>query len=113
MIILMIDRPIIAPFIGGFTVMNESLGWRFNGYWIVILSALALIGCVFLLEETYAPVILSGKAKQLRKETGNWALYAKHDEIEITIRDMITKYFTRPVKMLVKEPLLFFVSFYM
>ena len=106
-------RPVVAPFIGGFTVMNESLGWRFVGYWVVILSAIGFIACVFLLEETYAPVILSRKARKLKKETGNWALYAKQDEVEITPRDVITKYFTRPFMMLIQEPVLSLVTFYM
>ena len=103
----------MAPFVGGYTVINSSLGWRFDGYWSLIMRALAFVLALFYLPETYAPMVLTKKAAQLRPETGNWALRAKHEEIEISPKQLFTKYFTRPVRMLIVEPLLFAVTFYM
>ena len=101
----------MAPFIGGFTVMSY-LGWRWDGYWCLIMGALAFV-LSLLLPETYSPIILVGKASTLRKRTKNWAVHAKHEEAEITLKELVIKYFSRPLVMLVVEPVLFLVSFYM
>ena len=102
----------MAPFIGGFTVMNHSLGWRFDGYWCLIMGAIAFV-LTIMLPETYAPIILVSKASQLRKETGNWAIHAAQEEVEVNFGELVTKYFTRPVRMLIAEPVLSLASFYM
>jgi DHA1 family multidrug resistance protein-like MFS transporter len=60
-----------------------------------------------------SPLILTGKAVELRRETGNWAIHAKQERIEFNPRDMLRKYFTRPLRMLFTEPIVFLVSMYM
>lgn len=102
----------MAPFIGGFTV-NSHLGWRFDGYWCLIAGGLAFVLLLLFLPETFGPVILVQKASQLRKQTNNWAIYAKHETIEADGKQLVTVYFTRPIRMLLTEPVLFLVSFYM
>ncbi|KAF9894782.1 hypothetical protein FE257_004403 [Aspergillus nanangensis] len=104
--------PFAAPFVGGFIAMNEALGWR----WIMYISAIMVfVGagliCVFL-EETYAPVILMRKAAVLRRQTRNWGIHAKQDEVEVEIGELVRKNFARPLVMLVKEPILLLVSLY-
>lgn len=93
--------------------MNSSLGWRFEGYWIVILAGLGCTLTILFLPETYAPVVLSHKAAFLRQQTGNWVIRAQHEELNVSIRAMATKYFTRPITMMATEPVLFLVTFYM
>lgn len=56
---------------------------------------------ILLIEETYPPVLLARKAQQLRHETGNWALHAKHEEWNPTLQDIARKYLIRPVQFLV------------
>lgn len=60
----------VAPFVGGFIVASH-LGWRWTQYIAGIMCALALVLNVFLLRESYAPVILTNKAKRLRQQTKN------------------------------------------
>lgn len=67
----------------------------------------------FFLEETYPPVILIEKAAELRRRTKNWGIHAKQEEIEIDFRELITKNFSRPMRLLVTEPIVLLLSIYM
>jgi DHA1 family multidrug resistance protein-like MFS transporter len=104
--------PLAAPFMGGFISMS-SLGWRWTLYIPAILGFLDVILILAFVDESYTPLILTGKAVELRRETGNWAIHAKQERIEFNPRDMLRKYFTRPLRMLFTEPIVFLVSLYM
>jgi DHA1 family multidrug resistance protein-like MFS transporter len=65
------------------------------------------------LEETYPPVILIEKAAEIRRRTKNWGIHAKQEEIEIDFRELITKNFSRPMRLLVTEPIVLLLSIYM
>lgn len=105
--------PLLAPFIGGFTVMNSSLGWRWTEYFVAIMGFLALGLNVIFLEETYPPVVLVEKAAELRRRTLNWGIHAKQEEIEVDFRELVTKNFSRPLRLLVTEPIVLLLSIYM
>lgn len=104
--------PSTAPFCGGFIVAS-SLGWRWTLYISAILSLAN--GCIslFFLRETYAPMILVAKAAAIRRRTHNWAIHAHHDRVEVEPKDLVKKYLTRPLQMLITEPIIFLVSLYM
>lgn len=104
--------PFIAPFVGGF-IVSSSLGWRWALYIPAILSFANGFISLFFLRETYAPCILVEKAAALRRRTKNWGIQAKHETVEVDARALIEKYFTRPLVMLVTEPVILFVSLYM
>lgn len=53
------------------------------------------------LDETYAPVLLVYKARRLRVSSNNWALHAKHEEWDVSIKELAEKYLIRPFQMLV------------
>ncbi|KAB8074496.1 major facilitator superfamily domain-containing protein [Aspergillus leporis] len=97
--------PLAAPFTGGFIVMNSSLGWRWTAYIPGILGAAALVFLVLFLEETFQPVILTGKADRLRRQTGDWSLHSEHEELELDFRTVVRDNVSLPLKMLVKEPI--------
>ena len=105
--------PLLAPFIGGFTVMNPSLGWRWTEYFAAIMGFLALGLNVVFLEETYPPIVLVEKASELRRRTMNWGIHAKQEEIEVDFRELVTKNFSRPLRLLVTEPIVLLLSIYM
>lgn len=103
--------PFTAPIIGGFTTSN--LGWRWTLYipsffGFFILTLLVLLG-----RETYAPTILVKKATILRRQTRNWGIHARQDELEIDFRELITKNLARPVRLLFTEPIVFLLTLYM
>ena len=93
--------------------MNPNMGWRWTSWLTSIMGALALILNVFFLEETYPPIILVGKASELRRRTKNWGIHAKQEEIEVDFRELVTKNFSRPLRLLVTEPIVLLLSIYM
>lgn len=104
--------PFASPFTGGFIVMSY-LGWRWTMY---ISSFMGFLACVLLLlffKETYAPVVLIEKASILRRQSRNWGIHAKQEEVELDLRELLTVNFTRPFRMLITEPIVFLVTLYM
>ncbi|KAK3170969.1 hypothetical protein OEA41_003053 [Lepraria neglecta] len=105
--------PLLAPFIGGFTIMNPHMGWRWTEYIAAIMGFLALGLNLLFLEETYPPIVLVEKASELRRRTLNWGIHAKQEEIEVDFRELVTKNFSRPLRLLVTEPIVLLLSIYM
>jgi DHA1 family multidrug resistance protein-like MFS transporter len=103
--------PPFSPFIGGF-IVDSYLGWRWTEYLTGIMGALALVLDVFFLQETYPPVVLIRKAADLRRRTRNWGIHAKQEEIEIDFRELIRKNFSRPIRILITEPIVLLLSIY-
>lgn len=104
--------PMLAPFIGAFTVMTPYLGWRWDSYWSAIMGFFTLFLIVCFVKESYSPVVLISKAASLRRRTRNWAIHAKQEEIEINLRELIQKNVARPIQMLFSEPILLLIGFY-
>ncbi|RMD41440.1 hypothetical protein DV735_g3701, partial [Chaetothyriales sp. CBS 134920] len=104
--------PMFGPFIGGF--INKSyLHWRWNLYLPAIMASFALVLIVLFVSETYAPVILVSKAAELRRRTKNWGIHAKQEEIEIDLKELVSKNFSRPIRLLISEPIILLVTIYM
>ena len=110
--IAVFSGPLLAPFIGGFIDMSY-LGWRWTEYLTAIMAFAGLGLLLLLLEETYPPVVLVHKAAELRRRTKNWGIHAKQEEIEINLRELLEKNLSRPMRMLVKEPIVLALSIYM
>ena len=79
----------------------------------MIASAAFGIFALFIIPETYAPVLHQRRAARLRQETGNWALHAALDENRPSAKDIVWKYLLRPVQMLFLEPILLFITLYL
>jgi len=80
---------------------------------VAIFGFVAFFLNLFFLEETYPPVILITKAAELRRRTKNWGIHAKQEEIEIDLRELVTKNFSRPLRLLATEPIVLLLSIYM
>lgn len=104
--------PTLGPTIGAAILVNPYMGWRWTGYITAIWSATVTTISVFCLPEIYAPVLLSRKAQRLRTETQNTKLYHPHENIKITPQNIITKHFSRPLRMLTTEPMVTCIAFY-
>jgi MFS transporter, DHA1 family, multidrug resistance protein len=104
--------PMLGPFIGGF-VQASYLGWRWNVYFPGIMGCAALFLIIFVVKESYPPKILVSKASELRRRTKNWGIHAKQEEVEVDLNELITKNFSRPLRLLVTEPVIFLVTLYM
>jgi hypothetical protein len=74
---------------------------------------MAMMFCLDLifLDESFAPMLLTKKARLLRYETGNYSLHAKHEEWNVSARELGHKYLVRPFQMLA-TPILFCIALY-
>lgn len=104
--------PFSAPFTGGF-IVSSSLSWRWTLYVPAFLGFANGGISLFFLRETYAPCLLVGKAAVIRRQTNNWAVHAQQDRVEMDARKLLEKYFTRPLRMLITEPIILLLSLYM
>ncbi|KAH9934926.1 major facilitator superfamily domain-containing protein [Fomitopsis serialis] len=89
--------PVVGPIIGGW-VSTSRLGWRFNFWIMFIASAVAFIGFIVILPETYGPVLLRWRARKLRRASEGRAVYVSHFDIGRS-RDRIAHFrtnFSRP-----------------
>lgn len=66
---------------------------------------------VIFLDESYPPALLVTKARRLRFQSGNWALHARHEEWDVTFKELGNKYLIRPFQLLV-TPICFLVALY-
>ncbi|KAK9311823.1 hypothetical protein V1522DRAFT_424066 [Lipomyces starkeyi] len=70
------------------------------------MSFFSLALMVLFTEETYAPNILTKKAADLRRRTGNWGIQSRQEQVELNLHELLAKNFARPLVMLVREPIL-------
>lgn len=103
--------PTLGPIIGAALVVNPSLGWRWTEYVEAIWTFTIFAICFFALPESYAPVLLKRRAKNLRAK-GVTDFYHPHERMKLDFRTIITKHFTRPLLMLVTEPMVTCIAFY-
>ncbi|KAJ6109379.1 MFS multidrug transporter [Penicillium sp. IBT 16267x] len=99
--------PIIGPIISGCSV---KYGWRWTFRIDVMLCGITWVGLWFL-EETFAPALIKKEAARLRKESGS-NRYLSPQELKSDEAFTLTQTITRPLTMLVFEPIILFTSIY-
>lgn len=104
--------PFLAPILGEF-VATSYLGWRWTLYLPAILGFANSFFLLVFVKETFAPFLLVEKAALLRRQTGNWAIHAEQERLELDIDAVVRNYLTRPLRMLATEPIVLLVSMYM
>ncbi|SMN20401.1 similar to Saccharomyces cerevisiae YLL028W TPO1 Polyamine transporter that recognizes spermine, putrescine, and spermidine [Maudiozyma saulgeensis] len=102
--------PILAPVMGSYIAQHTT--WRWLEYVVGCFAAAVFVATVLFFEETHHPTILVAKAKQMRKDTGNWGIHAAHENVELSIRDIVQNTISRPIVMLATEPVLLVVTIY-
>ncbi|KAF2751627.1 MFS general substrate transporter [Sporormia fimetaria CBS 119925] len=101
--------PCVGPIIGGYLI--EARGWRWNFYLVAIIAGAFTLINMFLMSETYAPVLLERKAARLRKETGNPHLRSQLDS-GLSPKELFKFSIVRPTKMLTRAPICIVISIY-
>lgn len=89
----------------GTVVTQSSLGWRWTAWITLMMGAFFGLICFFVTPETFEPVLLKRKAAWLRWRTGNFALHAKCEESPDHAMVFVTKYLTKPMRMITAEPI--------
>lgn len=105
------NGPLCGPFIGGF-ITNSYLGWRWTQYIPAFMAFSCAILALLFLEESYPPIVLVSKASELRRLTRNWGIHAKQEEVEVDLKELVTKNVSRPLRILFQEPIVLLVSIY-
>ncbi|OAG39876.1 hypothetical protein AYO21_05942 [Fonsecaea monophora] len=103
--------PFASPFVGGF-IADSHLRWRWTMYIASIMGFLSTFLTLFT-KETYAPAVLVAKAGRIRRETKNFAIHAKQEEVEVDFLELVDENFMRPIRMLFTEPIIFLITLYM
>ncbi|KAI1390702.1 MFS general substrate transporter [Hypoxylon trugodes] len=103
--------PTVGPLIGGF--LAESIGWRYE-FWIVLVAATIVTVLIQVLnEETSHKVIIQRKTARLRRLLGRSDLKSRYDDSDDRNKTRILlASLTRPLKMLILCPIVFFLSLY-
>ncbi|UZJ53743.1 hypothetical protein CBS101457_003063 [Exobasidium rhododendri] len=105
-----VGGPLMGPIIG--SALTVKVSWRWTMYLLAIWTFATVALTFFLLPEVYAPVLLKRKAQKLRKETGNSKYHHPHEELKLDFRSIVTKHFSRPLRMLFFEPIVTVVALY-
>ena len=95
--------PALGPVLGG--AINTYTSWRWT-FWVLLIWTGVQLGLIALLiPETYQPVLLRRKARQLRKETGNDQYQAPIEKLDRSIPKTILWSCIRPFQLMVLEPM--------
>lgn len=105
-----VGGPVLGPIVGG-AIVQSYLRWRWTEYVTGIMMMFILLLDIIILDESYPAVLLVYKARRLRHESQNWALHARHEEWDISVRELGRKYLVRPFQMLL-TPICFLVALY-
>ena len=93
--------PEVGPVMGGF--INYNTNWRWSFYVLIIWAAVQWLAILFLVPETYTPVLLRRKAIKLRKETGDERWYAPIEVMDKSVAKTVLWSCIRPFQLLVLE----------
>ncbi|KAH7903661.1 major facilitator superfamily domain-containing protein [Hygrophoropsis aurantiaca] len=90
-----------------FGYVELTLGYQYINWILFGLSGIFTVALMAVLRETRASVILTRKAAQLRRETGNMRYRAKAEEERASISHLIKNSLSRPIYLFFTEPIVF------
>lgn len=104
--------PCLAPIVGSAIAVNPHLGWRWTCYIEAIIAFASVAITFFGLPETYHPVLLKKRAQNLRAQTHDERYWHPHESERIDLQNILTKYISRPLRMLFTEPMCASIAVY-
>ncbi|KZO99103.1 MFS general substrate transporter [Calocera viscosa TUFC12733] len=106
--------PALGPIVSGYMAV-ASVHWRWLFWVLTFFAGACLIGIYFTLPETFAcvPMILTRKARALRKKTGDTRYFSALETMPSDPRRLAYLILGRPFKMLIREPMLLAITMYM
>ncbi|OBR06774.1 Major facilitator superfamily transporter [Colletotrichum higginsianum IMI 349063] len=94
--------PLFAPIVSGFC--SPTIGWRWS-FWIALIYAGATLVPIILLPETYGPILLSRRARNMRKLDPSANIVAPREMERTDFKQLATVVLTRPMRMIIFEPI--------
>ncbi|KAG1841538.1 MFS general substrate transporter [Suillus subalutaceus] len=105
--------PALGPLVGGY-IAQSGTPWPWLFWVLTIFAAVCFVLIYFTLPETYAPIVLLHRAKQLRLETGDERYHAPLELVQQKqLHKRLEDSLARPFKILICEPMLIAVTAYM
>ncbi|KAJ5679032.1 hypothetical protein N7462_007276 [Penicillium macrosclerotiorum] len=101
-----------GPAPGSVIVWVHAVSWRFVDWMTIIMAGIILALTLLFLPETYSPVILQWKARQLRRLTGDERYRAPAEFRSLPVKKRILHALYRPLLMLWSEPIIMMYSGY-
>jgi MFS family permease len=93
--------PLLGPVVGNFIASYKS--WRWCFYVLMMWSGVNWMLLFFFVPETYAPVLLRRKARQLRKDTGDDRWKAPIEMMNKSVTKTVMWSCIRPFQLLTLE----------
>lgn len=103
----------VAPAPGAIITYVHAVSWRFVDWASCILGGIILACIVLLLPETYSPILLHWKAKQLRKLTNDDRYRAPLEFKRVSFPKRICHALYRPILLFWTEPIIMIFSGYL
>ncbi|KAL3601499.1 hypothetical protein FPOAC2_05761 [Fusarium poae] len=107
-----IAAPVIAPTASGWIVQNEHLGWRWTNWVTLIMSGASFLIALLFLPETYFPLLLAWKAKELRRVTGDQRYISDHEK-KPSFWKQLRKTLPLPATFFRNEPVIIVLGLYL
>jgi MFS family permease len=100
--------PTIGPLLGGVVLENLHWSWLF---WInSMICGVALITSFFLLKETYVPVLLAKRKRELQQSEGGNYYFDMEDERPLAKK--LSQSIQRPLRILFTQPIVITMALY-
>lgn len=104
--------PALGPIVGGFIFVTGT-NWRWLFWVLTLFAGFCGLLILFTIPETYAPILLCHKAKEMRRETGQLQWWAPLEKAEKDLKDVARDILFKPFKILFAEPMLLAITVYM
>lgn len=104
--------PFLAPMVGAF-IGQSNIGWRWTEWTTLILTGIITICIAIFVPETYAPTILSWKARAIRQATGDDRYKAEHELEQVSFPKKLWTNAQRPIKMFFTEIMVTLFTLYL
>ncbi|KAJ5886812.1 uncharacterized protein N7473_009486 [Penicillium subrubescens] len=111
--ILSFGGPVLGPVIASYMGQTDALSWRWTAWIILIMSGAILVLIILFQPETYSPLLLKWKGKQLRRITGDNRFRSEMDMEKIALLSRISGAMKRQFLITIHEPIILLISLYM
>lgn len=103
----------LAPTVADFIATSPLVSWKWTDWLTAIFGGAVIVLLILFVPETYAPVLLSWKARHLRRITGDERYRATHELHSVSLGIRLLRSIARPIIFLLTEPIVDLFSLYL